>query len=97
MNIIVVATLKVKKEFKDEIYNTLVELYTQTHKNDNGCIQYELHQDLEDENSFTFIETWENMSLLEEHSNKQHFLDFVEKIDGKLENMDIKKLKKIIL
>jgi quinol monooxygenase YgiN len=53
-NIVIVANIKVKEEFKDEVYSELVKLHTSTHKYDEGCIQYELHKDLGDKNSFTF-------------------------------------------
>ena len=93
-NIIIVANIKIKEEFRDEIYPLLVELHRQTHKNDEGCIQYDLHKNLEDNNSFTFIETWENAELLEAHMQKEHFISFVEKVEGKLENLEINKLQK---
>lgn len=95
-NIVIVAKVKVKEAFKDEILNDLKELHKNTHALDKGVLQYDLHQDLEDVNSFTFIETWENQELLDEHMQKEHFLSFVQKIDGKLENLEITKLEKLI-
>lgn len=94
-NIVVVATIKVKSEFKDEVYNELVKLYKATHQYDEGVIQYELHKDISDENSFTFVETWKNEALLFEHEKKEHFLTFVSNIENKLEDLSIKKLEKI--
>ncbi len=95
--IVVVATVKVKDEFKEEVYNELSNLHEATHKYDEGCIQYDLHKNLDDENSFTFVETWQNANLLEEHMKKEHFLKFAQSIDGKLESLDIQKLEKIDL
>lgn len=95
-NIVIVAKVKVKEAFKDEILNELKELHKSTHALDIGVLQYDLHQDLEDSNSFTFIETWENQELLDAHMQKEHFLTFVQKIDGKLENLEITKLEKLI-
>lgn len=94
-NIIIVADIKVKEKFLDEVYEALNKLHFNTHKYDKGCIQYDFHQDLEDKYTFTFIETWENETLLEEHIKKQHFLDFVSSVDGKLESKIVKKLEKI--
>lgn len=94
-NIVIVASVKVKDEFKDEVYSELVKLHEATHKHDEGCIQYDLHKDLDDENSFTFIETWQNAKLLDEHMQKEHFLQFAQFVDGKLESMDIQKLEKV--
>ncbi len=95
-NIVIIAKIKVKEEFKNEILNELKELYKSTHTLDKGVLQYDLHQDLEDSNSFTFIETWENQELLDAHMQKEHFLAFVQKIEGKLENLEITKLEKLI-
>ncbi|RXK00513.1 antibiotic biosynthesis monooxygenase [Arcobacter sp. CECT 8986] len=94
-NITVVANIKIKEEYKDEIYKVLETLHEQTHKNDAGCIQYDFHKNLEEENSYTFIETWENEEFLKEHSNKEHFKLFVSSIEDKIEYINVKKLEKI--
>lgn len=94
-NIVIVANIKVKEGFKDEVYSELVKLYEATHKYDEGCIQYELHKDLSDKNSFTFIETWENPAFLALHEEKEHFKTFVVKIENKIENLTISKLEKL--
>ena len=94
-NIVIVANIKVKEKFKDEVYSELVKLYEATHKYDEGCIQYELHKDLSDKNSFTFIETWENPAFLALHEEKEHFKTFVVKIENKIENLTISKLEKL--
>lgn len=94
-NIVIVANIKVKEEFTDEVYSELVKLYEATHKYDEGCIQYELHKDLSDKNSFTFVETWENSEFLALHEQKEHFKTFVVKIENKIENLSISKLEKL--
>ncbi len=96
-NIVIVATVKVKAGFKDEVYSELLKLYEATHKHDEGYIQYDLHKNLDDENSFTFVETWQNAKLLDEHMKKEHFLKFAQSVDGKLELLDIQKLEKVNL
>ncbi len=40
-NIVIIAKIKIKEEFKNEIYGELVKLYEATHKCDEGCIQYD--------------------------------------------------------
>ena len=90
--IVVVANIKVKEEFVNEIYTELTKIYKATHANDKGCIQYELHRNVEDKNSFTFIETWETIPDLEAHAQKEHFLDFVKSVEGKIESLEINKL-----
>lgn len=94
-NVVIVANIKIKPEFKEEVYNELIKLYKNTHKNDKGCIYYELHKNLIDENSYTFIETWENQDFLIEHENKSHFKEFLVNIENKLESVEINKLEKL--
>ena len=43
--IVIVAKVKIKDEFKEEVYNELIDLHKSTHQLDKGCIQYDLHKD----------------------------------------------------
>jgi len=92
--IVIVAKVTIKEEFTNEVYPLLESLHKSTHANDFGCIQYDLHKDLENPNSFTFVETWENTDLLDAHMQKEHFLSFVKSVEDKLENLEISKLEK---
>jgi|Cruoilmetagenom7_1024161.scaffolds.fasta_scaffold84555_2 quinol monooxygenase YgiN len=94
-NIVIVATIKAKDGFKDVVFNELKNLHKATHKFDIGCIQYDLHKDLKDENSFTFVETWENQELLSAHEKKEHFLSFIDNIKDKTDGLTINKLEKM--
>ncbi len=94
-NITILASIKIKEEFTKEIYSLLVNVQKSTKENDEGYIQYDLHKDLDDENSFTFIETWENEEFLDKHMKKEHFNLFIKSVDNKLEYLKISKLKKI--
>ena len=95
--IVIIAKATIKKEFTNEIYILLESLHKSTHENDSGCVQYDLHKDLENENSFTFIETWESPELLDAHMKKEHFISFVQGVEDKLDNLEISKLEKINL
>ncbi|PLY07242.1 MAG: antibiotic biosynthesis monooxygenase [Arcobacter sp.] len=86
-NVILVVKVKVKEEFATEVYTFMKALHKLTHELDEGCIQYDLHKVLEDENTFCFIETWENEAFLIEHSKKDHFINFMEYVEGKIEDM----------
>lgn len=94
-NIVVVATVIAKPEFENEVYNELTKLHKNTHENSKGFLRYDFHKSLEQENRFVFVETWENSEYLEKHINKQYFKDAVINLDGKVENIDINKLKKL--
>lgn len=94
-NIVIVAKVKIKEEFKTEVFNELVTLHKLTNKNDKGCFQYDMHKDYEDNNTYVFVETWESEKLLNEHMKKEHFLSFMEKTENKLEFLKINKLEKL--
>lgn len=95
-NIILVVNVKVKAEFVEEVYPFMKALHKLTHEFDSGCIQYDLHEVKEEENSFCFIETWEDQAALDAHMNKDHFKNFMEFSDGKIEDMKITFLNKYV-
>ena len=94
-NVILVVKVKVKEEFEEQVYTFMKALHKLTHELDEGCIQYDLHVDLEDKCSFTFVETWENEEALSLHEKKEHFISCVDFMEDKLESFSIDKLKKL--
>ena len=93
--VVIVAKLKIKEEFYAEVYKELIILHENTHKYDNGCLQYDLHQNIEDRYSFVFVETWSGMDMLKEHESKEHIKMFIKKIENQLKNLQINTFKKI--
>ena len=95
-NIVLVVKIKVKEEFVEEVYPFMKALHKLTHELDAGCIQYDLHKVKEQEGIFCFIETWENQESLDAHMGKEHFKNFMEYSDGKIEDMKIDFLEKYV-
>ena len=95
-NVTIVVNIKVKEEFIEQVYPFMKALHKLTHEFDSGCIQYDLHKVNTKENEFCFIETWENQESLDEHMKKDHFKNFMEFVDGKLEDMQIINLDKYV-
>lgn len=93
--ITIVAKITIKVEFTNVVYQSLLELYKSTQENESTYVQYDLHKNLEDKNSFTFIETWNDPKSFDEHIQKEHFQMFVKNTENKLENLEITKLEKI--
>lgn len=56
------------KEFLESA-SELVE----TSRKENGCVSYELYQDINDPGVATLIEEWENKTVLNEHMNSEPF------------------------
>lgn len=47
---------------------------------EQGCISYELFQELDDPNSLTLIEEWDDIEALKLHTETSHFVTLVEKL-----------------
>ncbi len=75
----VVARNYAKEDKLSEILKMYKELVDITRKED-GCIKYELYQDIENPCIITMIEEWETKSSLEAHLKSEHFLRIVPKI-----------------
>lgn len=90
-NLTVVAKVVAKKEFAESVKSELLKLIKPT-RNEQGCIEYKLHQDNEDAAVFVFYETWENLACLESHMNTRHFKDYVSAVAGMLEEKVVHKM-----
>ena len=93
-NIVFTVKMKVKEEFTQIVDPFMRAMHKLTHEFDGGLVQYDLYKDKEDENKFYFIEEWDSEESLEKHKQKEHYKNFIEFIDDKLESID-KVLKKI--
>ncbi len=77
----VVAKFVLKDGTKDEVLGILEEMIEKTRKED-GCIKYELFENLNDPNTISFIEEWENMDKLNAHIDSEHFRRIIPSLDG---------------
>lgn len=74
--ITVVAKLVVTEAGVDSVKSELLKLITPT-RQEEGCIEYRLHQDNENPCVFIFYENWQNSACLEKHMNSAHFKGYV--------------------
>jgi len=70
----------VKSELQKIIAPTLAE---------EGCINYDLHQDNEDPAHFLFFENWESRELWLAHMEQQHLKDYAAATEGAVENFTL--------
>jgi quinol monooxygenase YgiN len=66
----------------NEVIEMCKELVELTRK-EEGCISYELYQDINDSTILTFIEEWESQEALDKHNKSEHFTRIVP-MKGKL-------------
>lgn len=84
MKIYLTAIIKSKPEFLSEVKSTLQNMVVHS-KKETACIQYDLHQSLEDQNVFTFYEIWENEEGLAQHNEQPYIKAFGNLVTEKLQ------------
>ncbi len=94
MEIRVVATVIVKPEFLSEVTEALHEVIEPS-RQEIGCLQYELHRDIDHPETFVFYERWASKEALSQHNDTEHFVNFARRLEGKLVRLDIKRLKTV--
>lgn len=77
----VVAKVVAKGDAIVSLKAELLKLMTPT-RQENGCLEYRLHQDNQDPSVFLFYETWESPACLEQHMNSPHFKAYLAAVDG---------------
>ena len=72
----VVAKNTINLDKYDEVMALCKELVEETRK-EEGCIKYEVHQDVNDKSVLTMIEAWESQASLDKHMQSEHFTRIV--------------------
>ena len=74
--ITIVAKLTARKEHVEALKAELLKMVAPTLQ-EEGCIVYRLHQDINDPTIFIFYENWKNSTCLEQHLKSRHYLAYV--------------------
>ncbi|AXG72862.1 antibiotic biosynthesis monooxygenase [Flavobacterium arcticum] len=77
----IVAKILAKEEKRELVKTELLKLIEVT-KAEEGCINYNLHQDNENKNLFLFYENWANKELWQKHMNTPHLADYIKATEG---------------
>jgi quinol monooxygenase YgiN len=76
--ITVLASIQAKPEKQDEVKRELLKIVEQTHA-EEGCIQFDLHQSINDPYEFRLSEMWISQEALDEHLKKPYIKNFLDK------------------
>ncbi len=90
-NLTIIARIQAKPEKLDLIKSEVLKLIEPTRK-ENGCIQYDLHQNNEKPEIFVFYENWESLELWKKHMENQHLKAFIENTEGALAGLEISQM-----
>lgn len=78
----ITAAWKAKKGKESELKKNLTKMVGAVHKNEPNCLQYTLHQGLEDKTRFFFYERYTDMNAIELHKNTPHFEELIKNTEG---------------
>ena len=73
--IVLVARVKVKDAAVEEAKKLALSLVGPS-RAEAGCVNYDIHQAIDDETVFVWHETWANKAALDEHFEKPYFAEF---------------------
>lgn len=65
------------KDGQKDIYLQLTKELIEKSRQEEGCISYNLFQDINDASVFTFIEEWQDKKAIELHNSSEHFTRIV--------------------
>ncbi len=77
----IVANIRAEANSVDLVKAELEKLIDIT-RAEEGCINYDLHQDNENPAHFLFYENWESRELWQAHMDNQHLKDYMAATEG---------------
>lgn len=81
---------------KEDLVRTELEKLVPITRSEQGCLQYDLHQDNENPGFFVFYENWENRDLWQKHMNAPHLAAYMKATDGAVSNFVLNEMSKIV-
>jgi quinol monooxygenase YgiN len=75
MEINLTVIIKSKSEYREELKPILKNL-VENSKKETACVQYDLHQNIDDPNVFILHEVWKNKEGLDLHKEQSYSLKF---------------------
>jgi quinol monooxygenase YgiN len=93
-NLTIVANITANADKVELVKAELLKLIETTRAED-GCVQYDLHQDNKDPAHFLFYENWESRELWQAHMNAQHLQDYMAATDGAVAEFTLSEMTKI--
>ncbi len=90
----IVANIKAKPDQIELVKNELQKLIDVTRLED-GCLQYDMHQDNENPAHFMFFEIWVSRELWQNHMAAKHLQDYRDATDGAIEEFTLNEMTKV--
>lgn len=87
----IVANIKAKADKTDLVKSELKKLIDIT-RAEEGCVQYDMHQDNQNPAHFLFFEIWESRALWQIHMAAQPLKDYLAATEGAIEDFTLNEL-----
>ena len=84
----IVARIKAKRKYAERVKQELAGLIAPTRR-EQGCLTYDLYQNVDDRSLFLFHEIWESQALLEEHWKSDHLKVYRQATEEMIEEREI--------
>lgn len=91
----IVAKILAKEEKRELVKTELLKLI-ETTRAEEGCINYDLHQDNENKNLFLFFENWETRDLWQKHMGNSHLSDYMKATEGAVVEFTLNEMAHIV-
>ncbi len=91
----IIANITAKEGKIDLVKSELIKLIDVTRAED-GCINYDLHQDIQNPAHFMFYENWETRELWEKHMGNQHLKDYLAATDGAVAEFTVNEMTEVL-
>lgn len=85
MKIYLTVIIKSKSQHTEAVKQKLQDMVIRT-KQESACLQYDLHQSLDDPQTFVFYEIWESQEGLDLHNKQPYIIDFGKNVPALLES-----------
>lgn len=94
MPLTIIANIIAKDDKIDLVKSELIKLINTT-RAEEGCINYDLHQDNENPAHFTFYENWTSRELWQTHMANSHLADYMAATEGAVASFTLNEMTKI--
>jgi len=90
----IVANIKAKVDKIDLVKSELLKLINTT-RAEEGCVNYNLHQDNDNPAHFLFYENWQSRELWQTHMNNTHLHEYMSATKGAVEEFTLNEMTEI--
>ncbi|OAN13102.1 antibiotic biosynthesis monooxygenase [Photobacterium jeanii] len=90
-NLTIVANIIAKQDKVELVKSELLKLIATT-RAEEGCVNYDLHQDNENPAHFLFYENWASRELWQQHMANKHIAEYLGTTEGCVESFTVNEM-----